>query len=94
MIERGPVRVVRGTGDIDLANAGEFRAALVAAAGDGLPVVVDLSDVTFLDAAGVGALAAGRRAAGGRFRLVGARGVVHRILSLTGFLEPAARSRP
>lgn len=77
-------RVVRGTGDIDLASADEFRDALVAAAADGLPVVVDLSGVTFLDAAGVSALVAGRIAAGGRFRLVGATGIVHRILAITG----------
>lgn len=80
----GGERVVAGTGDIDLVSADGFRDALVAAAADGLPVVVDLSAVTFLDAAGLSALVAGRIAAGGRFRVVGATGVVRRVLEVTG----------
>lgn len=82
------VCVVHVGGDVDLATAGQLRDALVSSAAGGHPMVVDLSGVTFLDAAGLSALVAGRRAAGGRLRIVGATGVAHRILSLTGLLSP------
>ena len=82
------VCVVRVSGDVDIATAGQLRDALVTSADGGHPVVADLSGVTFLDAAGLSALVAGRRATGGRLRIVGATGVAHRILSLTGLLSP------
>lgn len=80
--------VVTVTGDVDLATAGQLRDALVRSAAAGHPLAVDLSGVRFLDATGIGALVAGRLATGGRFRVVGATGVVHRVLSITGLLEP------
>jgi anti-sigma B factor antagonist len=82
------VCTIRVTGDVDLATADQLRDALVRSADSGLPVLVDLAGVGFLDATGVSALIAGRQAAGGRFRITGASGVVHRILSITGLLDP------
>jgi stage II sporulation protein AA (anti-sigma F factor antagonist) len=82
------VCVISVSGDVDLANSGQLRDALLRSAAAGHPVVVNLSGVTFLDATGVSALIAGRMATGGRFRLVGATGVVHRVLALTGLVEP------
>ncbi len=79
-------RVV-ATGEIDLFSVARFRAALAAAAARGGPVEVDLSGVTFLDAAGLSALAVARRDTDGRLTVVGAQGVVRRILELTGFIE-------
>lgn len=44
-------------GEIDMANAGELRAAIAEADWmDGEPVDVDLSDLRFIDSSGVGAL--------------------------------------
>ncbi|GAA1027391.1 STAS domain-containing protein [Virgisporangium ochraceum] len=82
------VCVVRVTGDVDFATAGQLRDALLESAAGGHPVVVDLSGVTFLDAAGLSALVAGRKATGGRLSVVGATGVAHRILILTGLFSP------
>jgi anti-sigma B factor antagonist len=82
------VCVVRVTGDVDFATAGRLRDALLTSAAGGRPVVVDLSGVAFLDAAGLSALVAGRRAAAGRLTVVGATGIARRILDLTGLLNP------
>ena len=60
-------------------------------------LVVDLSALSFLDAAGVRTFLEGRRRAGERhipFRVVGARGIVQRVLEITGvsgLLHPSVR---
>jgi anti-sigma B factor antagonist len=80
--------VVVAAGEIDVANAGELRSALVEAVGRASRVVVDLSHVTFLDCAGLSALAMGLRTArrrGGVLRLVAEPNTpVTRLLVLTG----------
>ena len=81
------VCVVSVVGDVDLSTAGRLRDALLSSAAAGHPLVVDLAGVRFLDAAGISALVSGRQATGGRLRIVGATGVVHRVLSVTGLLE-------
>ncbi|MFC7533576.1 STAS domain-containing protein [Actinoplanes sp. GCM10030250] len=56
-------------------------------------VVVDLHRVTFLAAAGVRTLLHGLAAASSRncsFRVVGAQGIVHRVLTISGVLETLA----
>lgn len=78
-------RVV-ATGEIDLFTVTPFRDALDRAVAGGGAVEVDLSRVTFLDAAGLSALAAARRTTGDRLTVVGAKGVVRRVLELTGFI--------
>ena len=82
----GGCRVLEAAGEIDLATAGAFRAALLAAVEGSDRRVVDLSAVTFIDCAGLSALAVvlGRvRAAGGGLHLVGATGIVGRVVALT-----------
>lgn len=49
----GPVPVARVTGEIDLANAPRARDDLLAIAADASGLVVDLSEVPYLDSAGV-----------------------------------------
>lgn len=65
---------VRVAGDIDLATTPELRAFLLGAAlPDTTDVIVDLTDVTFLDSSGIGVLIlAAREAAeaGASFRLL------------------------
>lgn len=73
--------VVRVEGDLDLASAAEFENAL-AAVPDGLKLVLDLSACTFLDSAGIRAIAAavGRSA---RVAIVASNPAVLRALELT-----------
>ncbi|MPQ96416.1 anti-sigma factor antagonist [Modestobacter sp. I12A-02628] len=87
-----PVRTVLVTGEVDTVTAPALRAALESVAGEGTSteVVVDLCRVTFLDSAGLCALAAAARVAddagaGIRVRCA-TRGVV-RVLQLTGLWE-------
>jgi anti-sigma B factor antagonist len=51
--ERDGVLVAGLTGEIDLSNATALEERIVAAAGAEVPLVVDLTAVTFLDSAGV-----------------------------------------
>ena len=71
-------------GELDVAQAVEARAFLDAAIVDGrAQVVVDVTQLAFVDAAGIGVLVgAARRAArdGGSLRLVGARPMLRRML--------------
>ncbi|SRR5579884_909137 len=49
--------VIAPEGELDIASVGDFRAALRDAAADGASaVVVDLSEVSFIDSSGLGAL--------------------------------------
>ena len=80
--------VVSGPAEIDISNAGQLRAALLAAAGQGhVTIVVDLSETAFCDTAGLQVLVlAHRRAAaeGGELRLVVRAATLLRLFSLTG----------
>jgi anti-sigma B factor antagonist len=92
------VPVVRAPEEIDIANAGGLKAALLEAVGleaTGLEaaepgralVVVDMSRTRFSDSAGLNALVAvarQARAEGGEVRLVVAGGAVARLMALTG----------
>ncbi len=49
--------VIRPCGELDIATSEQLRAELAAAAGTGVSeVIVDLTDVTFLDASAIGVL--------------------------------------
>jgi anti-anti-sigma factor len=51
---RGPVVVARLRGDVDMSNAGQLRDELNAATrNDALGLVLDLSEVAYLDSAGI-----------------------------------------
>jgi anti-anti-sigma factor len=83
------VCLVRALGEIDLLAAADLDSALMEVQGDGhTHVLLDLWDVTFIDAAGVAALlSASRRAEKGigGFAVVAERnGVVHRVLDAAG----------
>jgi anti-anti-sigma factor len=78
--------VVDATGEIDVSTAPAFRAALVNAVERSERLVVDLSRVTFLDCAGLSALATVTRrvrATGETPHLVGVTGIVGRVVALT-----------
>jgi RNA polymerase sigma-70 factor (sigma-B/F/G subfamily) len=77
--------VVRG--EIDLASAPRMQRALARALAASGEVVVDVSQVRFLDCTAVGTLLRVHRqaaAAGGRLRVAGARGVVLEVLEVAG----------
>jgi anti-sigma B factor antagonist len=74
-------------GELDLYSAPRLQAELDALASDASDVVLDLSQVTFIDATALGAiLAAGRRLreADGRLALVAATDATRKLLALVG----------
>jgi len=78
--------IVTITGDVDIATAPLLRERLAKMAAAGTPVVVDLDRVSFIDAAGLGALvgAASQAAAHGTtVRVVCARPRIRRLFRLT-----------
>lgn len=84
----GRTVVVAGAGEIDLTNAESFRDALLSALNTGAAgLVVDLTATTFIDSAGVTALArASRRASSSEatMRLAVTAAPVLRVLNLVG----------
>jgi anti-sigma B factor antagonist len=93
----GAVTVVDLFGEIDLAAVPDIQSRLDALLGGGVrTVMIDLTEVGFIDSAGIGALVSGRRAfaaADAAFYLRNARGRVAEVLDLTGvteFLAPPA----
>jgi anti-sigma B factor antagonist len=82
--ENGHGSVLHIKGEIDLATAPQLRARLQTLGGT---VVVDLSDVAFLDSTGIGVLVAARKrlsAAGGGLTLRYPSDVVARTLEIVG----------
>jgi anti-sigma B factor antagonist len=81
---------VTANGEIDLASAPDFRAALAAAGAQGAAVTVDLSAVDFMDSSGVHALLEAQNmtmAAGGSLVVEGRSAPVARVLDLLGLSE-------
>jgi anti-sigma B factor antagonist len=79
--------IVVAAGEIDIATAGQLSEPLLALAEDGCPLVADLDQVSFIDAAGLGVLAgAARRAAahGAGLHVVCAQVRTRRLFALTG----------
>ena len=78
-------------GSLDLATAPTVRAALNEAAEQGShDLIVDLTELEFLDSTGLGVLiGAHRRAAerGGSFRLIVSHGPISRLLNITGLIS-------
>jgi anti-anti-sigma factor len=86
--ERGST-VVRGCGELDLASAEKFDAAIQDAEEIGGPIVVDLSQVTFVDSTGLGTLLRARsrerRDGGDRLTFIlSPHEPVKRLLRMTG----------
>ena len=92
--------VVALRGECDLAVSDQLTSALLAAVRTAPVVVVDLSELTFLDSSGVHGLVTAHHAArdaGGRLYAVAPRGMVATVLEITGvgeLLSPPAGSRP
>jgi anti-sigma B factor antagonist len=84
----GPAITVVACGVIDLATAQQLETELTDAAGtDTAVIVVDLNEVTLLDAVGVRTLIRGRRIAdahGRHYRIGGAHGLVRQVLDIAG----------
>jgi anti-sigma B factor antagonist len=83
------VAQVRPSGDIDLATVGKLDEHIAATIADEktASVVIDLSQVSFIDSTGIAALLRGRRLADDPpkpYRITGASGLVRQVLELTG----------
>jgi anti-anti-sigma factor len=80
--------VVRIAGDLDMADADQIGDALSSAVNAGKPMVrVDLSDLKFADSSAIKAILIGAQAADERgvaYELVNPRGLVQRLLQVTG----------
>jgi anti-anti-sigma factor len=80
-------------GEIDVATSTQLKFVLLAAIqtpSTARDVTVDLAEVTFMDASGVGVLVAGREAARRRgvgFTVQNPQGIVLRVLDLLGLAE-------
>jgi anti-sigma B factor antagonist len=79
--------LVTVAGEVDIATVAKLRQCLAESAAGGLPVIMELDEVTFIDAAGLGALvgAARRLAAhGASLHVVCAQPRTRHLLRLTG----------
>lgn len=84
IVANGDLHVLHLRGELDVGGVGQLRDAFAALDGSG--VVVDLSELAFLDASGLNALLEARRlfGTGGRnLELRGATGIVRRIFEVT-----------
>ena len=88
--DSGETLVLRLRGSLDIATAPTVRAALTQATDDGgRHLIVDLTQLEFLDSTGLGVLiGAHRRAAehSGSFRLIVNDGPISRLLNITGLV--------
>jgi anti-sigma B factor antagonist len=86
----GPA-VLRAQGEIDVASAPEFHDALSGLIAESPAVlIVDMSDVSFIDSTGLGVLVSAEkqmRAEGSGLRLVVTHPQITRLLELTGLDE-------
>ncbi|HEY1702054.1 MAG TPA: STAS domain-containing protein [Trebonia sp.] len=79
--------LVAAAGEIDISTVPRLRGVLSALAVRGMRVIVDLEEVSFIDASGLGALAAavGRAAAaGGSLHVTAVPPCVRRLIAVTG----------
>ncbi|MGZ3498797.1 MAG: STAS domain-containing protein [Vulcanimicrobiaceae bacterium] len=87
----GDALVFKLRGSLDLATAPSVRAALLEAADDGKhEIIVDLTQLEFLDSTGLGALIGAYRRAmehQGRVALVVNDGPIARLLNITGLMR-------
>lgn len=79
--------IVRGAGKLNMVSAPELRAVVVdAISHGGIRVVVDLSDIDFMDSSGLGALVGclkSARQAGGDLRIAAPSAQVSMVLRLS-----------
>lgn len=94
--EAGDHTICRPVGELDAYTVGQFREVLATFAGISR-LVIDLSDVPFMDSAGLGALIGGIRRArenDGEVAVACGRPTLTRLLHTTGFdrIVPVAES--
>jgi anti-sigma B factor antagonist len=85
----GDYVVVALNGELDVTGAASVIAALTAAAAGNPRIIVDLAALEYIDCYSLGALGRVRaqaRQAGGDLLLVAPRGLVRRLLDLTGLI--------
>ncbi len=90
----GDAIVYRLRGSLDFETAPSLRAAMLEAADQGKhDIVVDLSQLEFLDSSGLGALIGAHKRAlehAGRLRLIISAGPIARLLTITGLMNVLA----
>jgi anti-sigma B factor antagonist len=76
--------IVTASGELDMVEADQLRKLLaeLRRQGDIAHLVVDLSDVPFIDSSGMGVLVGAQRLTGPRLRIVAAHDAVRRALQL------------
>ena len=82
--EQGAI-VVALQGDVDLQSSPEARVVLLDAVGQGRPVFVEMSDVSYIDSSGIASLVEAlqdARKRGSRFALISVSDAAHRVLQL------------
>jgi len=88
--ENADAIVYRLRGSLDLETAPSMRAALTEAAAEGKhDLIVDLSQLEFLDSTGLGTLVGAHRRTlehNGRLRLIVGTGTIQRLLNITGLV--------
>jgi anti-anti-sigma factor len=86
MLSIGRTGVIRLTGELDVSTAPELDQVLEAAVTQGGPVLVDLTDLTFMDSTGIHAFLKAARSLQGRGCLIlhGEQERVRRVLDLVG----------
>jgi anti-anti-sigma factor len=94
-ITGGPINatthLIEPHGEIDLANAGAFKARLDASTDAGARyVVVDFADVGFVDSRGIGVLLSAQRklsARGGTLVVICGDPAIRRVFEITGLID-------
>ncbi|BCJ55911.1 hypothetical protein Asp14428_73860 [Actinoplanes sp. NBRC 14428] len=86
-------------GEVDLTTVGHLRGVLIASLSDPAvsSLLVDMSCVTFLDCAGIGALVEARKTAERhhkRYGVIHPRGLPRRVLELSGVLSYLSPATP
>ena len=90
----GTTAIVAATGEIDLSNVGDLRAAVTEAASGAEKLALDLSGVEFIDSTGLGGLLELRstlRARSVTLEIVAGDGPVRQAVEITGLGELLAR---
>lgn len=79
--------VLRTTGEIDLSTISDLANAIAAALAQRRPLIVDLSRLDYLDAAGIDVLERTARRHPGRFVVVGSKPTIHKLFDILGLTD-------
>lgn len=87
VVVAGETTIIAAIGQLDVVSISVLQSAMASIIATDGSVIVDLTQLTFIDSAGLSSLVAGRRAAaliGCRFTVRGAQGAVADVLEQTG----------